>query len=52
MRVDRSALADTRVDRRYNKLGKIAQMLRDTDGNPPTEVLLVLVASPALLLGR
>jgi hypothetical protein len=41
MRVDRSALADTRVDRRYNKLGKIAQMLRDTDGNPPTEVLLV-----------
>ena len=23
----------------YNKLGKIAQMLRDTDDNPPTEVL-------------
>lgn len=29
---DWSSLKDTKVDRRYNKLGKIAQMLRDHDG--------------------
>lgn len=35
-------LSDTRVDRRYNKLGKIAQMLMDTDGTPPEEVKAAL----------
>jgi len=39
---DWSALKDTRVDRRYNKLGKIAQMLRDHDGEPPAEVAAML----------
>lgn len=39
---DWSALKDTRVDRRYNKLGKIAQMLRDHDGQPPAEVAAAL----------
>ena len=38
VRRDWSALKDLRVDRRYNKLGKIAQMLRDHDGTPPAEV--------------
>ena len=32
---DWSSLKDTKVDRRYNKLGKIAQMLRDHDGACP-----------------
>ena len=39
---DWSPLKDTRVDRRYNKLGKIAQMLRDHDGTPPAEVAAAL----------
>ena len=42
VRRDWSALKDCRVDRRYNKLGKIAQMLRDTDGQPPAEVAAAL----------
>lgn len=33
-----SALEDKKVDRRYNKLGKIAQMLMENDGEPPDEV--------------
>mmetsp|Transcript_17435 Transcript_17435/g.34933 ORF Transcript_17435/g.34933 Transcript_17435/m.34933 type:complete len:110 (-) Transcript_17435:209-538(-) len=35
---DWSPLKDQRVDRRYNKLGKIAQMLIDADGAPAQEV--------------
>lgn len=42
VRRDWSALKDLRVDRRYNKLGKIAQMLRDHDGTPPEEVAMAL----------
>eukprot|EP00283_Hemiselmis_rufescens_P012519 CAMPEP_0173449472 /NCGR_PEP_ID=MMETSP1357-20121228/42784_1 /TAXON_ID=77926 /ORGANISM="Hemiselmis rufescens, Strain PCC563" /LENGTH=400 /DNA_ID=CAMNT_0014416069 /DNA_START=15 /DNA_END=1214 /DNA_ORIENTATION=+ len=44
MLVDRNwdEMADKRVDRRYNKLGKIAQMLMDTDGVPPEEVKAAL----------
>ncbi|KAJ1465481.1 hypothetical protein T484DRAFT_1864615, partial [Baffinella frigidus] len=41
---DWSSLEDTKVDRRYSKIGKIAQMLMDTDGEPAEEVRLALEA--------